>query len=101
MPLILTLLAIVFSTLMIMREIATNVLLFKPESYKEDTTHDLAVRLAFNRGPLMKGSEFGLLLLTLFIGLSRGAGYNFGLDIIEWFAARSQPGSIERWKAEE
>ena len=98
---LLTLLAIGLSALIIVRIVAIKILAFRPEAHLEEPTHELAVRMAFNRGPLAQGSSIAIALLTLFIGISRGAGYNTGLEIIEWIAARSHPDNGERWRVQE
>lgn len=47
---LLTLLALLFSGLVITRIVTMRILLFKPEMHMEETTHELAVKMAFNRG---------------------------------------------------
>ena len=99
--LLLTFLAIGLSALTIVRLVAIKVLAFRPETHLEEPTHELAVRMAFNRGPLSQGSSIAIALLTLFIGLSRGVGYNTGLEIVEQIAMRSCPDDGERWRVQE
>lgn len=94
----LTFLAVILSGLIIVRIVAIKILAFRPETHLEESTHELAVRMAFNRGPLSRGSSIAIAFLTLFIGFSRGIGYNTGLEIIEWFAEKSHPDDGERWK---
>lgn len=98
---ILTFFAIGISALIIIRIIAINVVAFRPEAHLEEPTHELAVRMAFNRGPLSQGSSIAIALLTLFIGLSGGIGYKTGLEIVERIAERSHPDDGERWRARE
>lgn len=94
---LLTFLAIAFSGLVIIRIVAIDTLVFSPEPHLEEPTQDLAFRMAFNRGPMSQGSSIAIALLTLFIGLSRGTGYEVALEVIEWFAERSHPDNGERW----
>ena len=95
--LILTFLAIALSALIIVRLVAIKILAFRPETHLEEPTHELTVRMAFNRGPLSQGSSIAIALVTLFIGISGGMGYEIGLEIIERVAERSHPDDGERW----
>lgn len=98
---LLTVLATLLSALIITRVVAIKILAFRPETHLEESTHELSVRMAFNRGPLAQGSSIAIALLTLFIGFSRGIGYDRGLEIIEWAAEKSHPDSGERWRIQE
>ena len=95
---LLTLFALVFSGLVITRIVTVKILIFKPEMYTEDSAHDLAVRMAFNRGALSRGASVGLTIMSILIGISNGLGYEKGLDFIEWYAERSYPTDKKKWK---
>jgi len=95
----LTFLAIALSGLVFIRITTIKILAFKPEVYRDEPTHDLAVRMGFNRGPFSQGSSILIALLTLLIGSTRGLGYELGLEIIEFFAAKTHPQDVERWHA--
>lgn len=97
MSLILSVLAIGFSGMVLIRVVTIRVLAFDPDTHQEESTHELAVRMAFNKGPLSRGSSIGLALLTLLIGLVGSRGYSRGLDLIEWYAERSYSGDKGRW----
>ncbi|WP_271955003.1 hypothetical protein [Halorubrum ezzemoulense] len=101
MSVILTLLALSLSGLVLIRVVTINILAFRPELHREDSTHELTVRMAFNKGPLSRGSSLAIALLTLLIGAFRGQGYDVALDIVGWFASKTYPGSDKRWRAEE
>lgn len=101
MSLVMTLLAISLSGLIIIRVVTINILAFTPELHREESTHELTVRMAFNRGPLSRGSSLAIALLTILIGAFRGQGYEIALDIVEWVASKTYPGNAERWRVEE
>jgi len=97
---LLTLLALLFSGLVITRIVTMKILVFKPEMHMEDSTHELAVKMAFNRGPLSRGASVGLTIMTVLIGISGGLGYERGLDLVEKYAAKSHPSDKEKWMVE-
>lgn len=101
MSLVLTVLATSLSGLIIIRVVTINILAFNPELHREESTHELTVRMAFNKGPLSRGSSLAIALVTILIGAFRGQGYEAALDIIEWGASRTYPGNAERWRPEE
>lgn len=98
MSVVLTFLAVSLSGLIIARLAAIRVLAFRPEVYLEDSTHDLAVRMAFNKGPLSRGSSVAIAILALFIGVTGGRGYEIGLGIVEAYASLSRPEDDTRWR---
>jgi len=96
----LTFLAVGLSGMILVRITILKVLVFRSEVHLEEPTHDLIVRMAFNRGPFSNGASIGIALLTLLIGITRGQGYKLGLDIVEWFAAKTHPEDPEKWHAD-
>jgi hypothetical protein len=98
MSAVLTFLAVGLSGLIIVRLTTIRVLAFRPGAYLEDSTHDLAVRMAFNKGPLSRGSSVGIAMLALLIGVTGGRGYEIGLEIVEAFASLSHPEDDARWR---
>lgn len=100
MSLILSVLAIGFSGMVLVRVVTSRILAFDPDTHQEEPTHELAVRMAFNKGPLSHGSSIGLALLTLLVGAVGDRGYSRGLDFIEWFAEKSSSGNKDRWYIE-
>lgn len=97
MSLILSVLAIGFSGMVLVRVVTIRVLAFDPDPHREEPTQELAVRMAFNKGPLSRGSSIGLAIMTLLIGIVGNRGYGHGLDLIEWYAERSYSGDKNRW----
>lgn len=97
---LLTLFALLFSGLVITRIVMVKILLFKPEMHMEEPTHQLAVKMAFNRGPLSRGASVGITILTVLIGISGGIGYDRGLDLVEKYAERNHPSDKKKWMAE-
>lgn len=97
---LLTLLALLFSGLVITRIVTMKILLFKPEMHMEETTHELAVKMAFNRGPLSRGASVVIAIFTVLIGVSGGVGFERGLDFIEWYAAKNHPSDKKKWMVE-
>jgi hypothetical protein len=97
MSLILSVLAIGFSGMVLVRVVTIRVLAFDPDTHQEESTHELGVRMAFNKGPLSRGSSVGLAILTLLIGIVGNRGYGYGLDLIEWYAERSYSDDKDRW----
>jgi hypothetical protein len=94
---IFALVTIFLSTLILVRAVAIDVLAFQPESHQHEPTQELAARMAFNRGPLSRGSSMGILLLTLLVGVTGERGYEEGLELVEWAAERSHPDDGKRW----
>lgn len=97
---LLTLFALLFSGLVITRIVMVKILLFKPEMHMEEPTHQLAVKMAFNRGPLSRGASVGITILTVLIGISGGIGYDRGLDLVEKYAEKNHPSDKKKWMAE-
>lgn len=95
-----TLLAVGLSGLVIIRVVTIKILMFRPELYAEEPTHDLAVRMAFNRGPLSRGSSIGLALLTLLVGLAGERGYEVGLSLVEMVAEATYSPNTGKWRAD-
>lgn len=98
---LLTILTITLSCIVIIRIVATRVVVYKPELYLEEPTHDLVVRMAFNKGPIFKGSSVSILLLSILIGITGGLGYEKGLEYVERAAAASHPDEGKRWEVSE
>jgi hypothetical protein len=98
---LLTIFALIFSLLIITRIVTMKILVFKPELYIEESPHDLAVRMAFNKGAFSRGASIGITIIAILIGISGGLGYEKGLNIVEWYAERSHPSKKSKWRAVE
>jgi hypothetical protein len=96
----LTFLAVGLSGMILVRIVILKILVFRSEDHFEEPTHDLIVRMAFNRGPFSNGASVGIALLTLLIGITRGQGYKLGLDIVEWAADKTHPEDPDKWCAD-
>lgn len=94
---ILTILILLFSGLVIVRVVSIDILMFDPELHSEEPTDELALRMAFNKGPLSEGASIGLLAISMMIGLSGGLGYQSGLELLERYSEKSHPDDGERW----
>lgn len=98
---LLTIPAIILSWIVIIRIVATRIVVYKPELYIEEPTNDLAVRMAFNKGPIFKGSSVAILLLSILVGMNGGLGYQEGLEYIEKAVAMTHPDDGKRWEVSE
>ena len=93
----LTMFTLLFSAIVVTRVVLIEVLAFDPYDHIEESTNELAVRMAFNDGPLGEGSSAPIAFITLLIGLSRGVGYEKGMELTEWYGEYSHPDNGERW----
>lgn len=93
----LTAFTLIFSALVATRVILIDVLAIDPDNHIEASTEDLTVLSAFNQGPLSQGSSVPMALLTIFVGVTGGTGYDLGLEILEFVSEQSHPDSGERW----
>jgi hypothetical protein len=95
---LLTILAILLSTLIFVRTVAIDILAYHPEQFQEYPTQELAVRMIFNRQVLSRGTSIGFVVVSFLVSLFRGMGYEEGLKIIEMFADLTHPDEGERWE---
>lgn len=96
---LLLLFGFIFSTIILLRIVIIDILSYDSKMFMEMSTNEIAMRMAWNKGPMSGNSAILLAVLTLFVGLGRD--YQIGLDIAETLVMESKTDSKWRSKTQE
>jgi len=97
---LLTILLLVFSLLVSIRIVVTDLLAYRRSEVKGYPEIWLAMMAGWNKNQI--GHNTSMMIAAVFIVFSAsGLGYKIGMRVVEWFGLRSNPIEERKWRADD